>query len=97
MAELTPLHRTDSLEIFLSLLFLHFFQQFQFRRHSLTFQFTKFVDKPIPKYFGVFDLPYFFHSTNPLLRGMKELRRRGRKEFSKGLKLRNGNIRLLMA
>ena len=47
VADLTPLNHTDSLESFLSILALYFFKQFQFRRqHSLTFQFTNFVDKP---------------------------------------------------
>ena len=46
VADLTPLNLADSFESFLSLLVLHFFKQFQFRRHSLAFQFTNFVDKP---------------------------------------------------
>ena len=44
MADLTPLNLADSLESFLSLLVLYFFKQFQFRRHSLAFQFTNLVD-----------------------------------------------------
>ena len=46
VAYLTPLNLADSLESFLSLLVLYVFKQFQFRRHSLAFQFTNFVDKP---------------------------------------------------
>ena len=43
VADLTPLNLTDLLESFLSLLVLYFFKQFQFRRHSLAFQFTNFA------------------------------------------------------
>ena len=46
MADLAPLNLADSLESFLSILVSYFFKQFQFRRHSLAFQFTNFVDKP---------------------------------------------------
>ena len=46
VADLTHIHLADSLESFLSLLVLYFFKHFQFRRHSLAFQFTNFVDKP---------------------------------------------------
>ena len=46
VADLTPLNLANSLESFLSLLVLYFFNYFQFRRHSLAFQFTNFVDKP---------------------------------------------------
>ena len=62
--------------------------------HSLTFQFTNFVDKPKFSYsFSIiFCLPYLLHSlvSNPLtkLRGMKEFRNRPmderRREFSNG-------------
>ena len=45
MADLAPLNLADSLETLLRLLFLHFFKQFEFSRHSLAFQFTNFVDK----------------------------------------------------
>ena len=37
---------TIMLGTLLSLVFWNFFKQFQFRRHSLAFQFTNFVDKP---------------------------------------------------
>ena len=60
MADLTPLNLADSLESFLSLLVLHFFKQFQFRRHSLAFQFTNFVTNlnvHIAKCFSVICLP----------------------------------------
>ena len=46
VADLTPPNFADSLESFLSLLVLYFFKRFQFRIHSLAFQFTNFVDKP---------------------------------------------------
>ena len=77
MADLTPLNLTDSLESFLSLLVLYFFKQLQFRRHSLAFQFTNFVDKPkfsnIAKYFSVICLPYLFHSlVYQMTNGKKE-------------------------
>ena len=45
VADLTPLNLTDYLESFLSLLVLYSFKQFPFRRHSLAFQFTNFVNK----------------------------------------------------
>ena len=45
-AHFTPLNLADWLESFPSHFVLYFFKQFQFRRHTLAFQFTNFVDKP---------------------------------------------------
>ena len=84
MADLTPLNLADSLVSFLSLLVLYFFKQLQFRRHTLAFQFTNFVDKPnfrITKYFSVICLPYLFYSL--VYQTLYHFKLRGMKEFSK--------------
>ena len=88
MAQFTPLYLSDSLiGEFSEPFFLQFFKQFPFRRYSLAFQFTNFVDKPKYSYgylnTFVIGLPDLFH--NLVYPTFNNFTLRGMKEFSNGL------------